>query len=69
MDAAIEIRDQHITNENLRETLGNYTAKIDAVSSYNYKLNDEDRAQFTLRLNEHIRANTLKASVVDSSRS
>ena len=58
MDAAIEIRDQHITNENLRETLGNYADKIDAVSSYNYKLNDEDRAQFILRLNENIRANS-----------
>ena len=50
------------------ETLGNYADKIDAVSSYNYKLNDEDRAQFTLRLNEHIRANTLNSAVVDSSR-
>ena len=34
MDAAIEIRDLHITNKNLRETLANYADKIDRVSSY-----------------------------------
>ncbi|MGB0259005.1 MAG: phosphate ABC transporter permease subunit PstC [Coraliomargarita sp.] len=68
MDAAIEIRDQHITNENLRETLSNYADKIDAVSSYNYKLNDEDRAQFILRLNENIRANSLNTAKVETGR-
>ena len=36
MDAAIEIRDLHVTNENLRTTLDNYAQKIDAVGSYNY---------------------------------
>ncbi len=68
MDTAIEIRDQHITNENLRETLGNYADKIDAVSSYNYKLNDQDRAQFILRLNENIRANSLNTAKVETGR-
>ena len=59
MDTAIEIRDLHVTNENLRTTLDNYAQKIDAVGSYNYKLNDEDRAQFILRLNDSISANSL----------
>ena len=44
MDTAIEIRDQHITNQNLRETLVNYADKIDRVSSYKYRFNAEDRA-------------------------
>ncbi len=59
MATAIEIRDQHITNENLRETLDNYADKIETVDHYNYKLNDEDRAHFTLRLNESIQTHPL----------
>ncbi|ADE55271.1 phosphate ABC transporter permease subunit PstC [Coraliomargarita akajimensis] len=59
MDTAIEIRDQHITNENLRATLSNYAAKIDAVSSFNYKLNSQDRAQFVLKLNEFNQQNSI----------
>ena len=64
MDAAIEIRDQHITNENLRETLRNYTNKIEAVDHYNYTLNDEDKALFILRLNESIQSNLLNQEQV-----
>ena len=64
MDVAIEIRDQHITNENLRDTLSNYAAKIDTVDSYKYKLNKEDRSAFILRLKEHIRANSLNTAQV-----
>lgn len=68
MDAAIEIRDQHITNQNLRETLENYADKLDAVSRYNYRLNDEDRARFILRLNEFNAANALQTETLAANR-
>ena len=60
MDAAIEIRDQHLTNQNLRTTLANYTAKITLVSDPDYALKSEDRAQFILRLNEYNSSNSLQ---------
>lgn len=60
MDAAIEVRDRYQTNENLRETLKGYAAKIETVSEPGYQLSSEDRAQFTLRLKESIRDNTLQ---------
>jgi phosphate transport system permease protein len=66
MDAAIEIRDQHITNENLRETLRNYANQIEQVDHYNYRLNDEARAQFILRLKDYIRANSLNTAKISS---
>jgi len=43
MEAAIEIRDQHLTNENLRETLANLDKKIHQVEQEDYRLTDEDR--------------------------
>ncbi|MDC3132298.1 phosphate ABC transporter permease subunit PstC, partial [Opitutae bacterium] len=46
MDAAIEIRDQQITNDNLQETLSNYAKKITDVEDYSFKLSEEDRAEF-----------------------
>ena len=52
MDLAIEVRDQHITNKNLRETLNNFAQKIEDVEKFNYQLNDVDRSQFILRLKE-----------------
>lgn len=52
MDLAIEVRDQHITNKNLRETLNNFAQKIEEVEKFNYQLNDVDRSQFILRLKE-----------------
>ena len=58
MDAAIEIRDQQITNDNLQETLDNYAQKITLVEDYSFKLNDEDRAEFILKLKENTRANS-----------
>jgi phosphate transport system permease protein len=61
MDAAIEIRDQYITNKNLRETLDTYAEKIEATNKYNYKLDDQDRALFILRLNEAIQSTRLQA--------
>jgi len=57
MDAAIEIRDQQITNDNLQETLDNYAQKITLVGDYSFKLSDEDRAEFILKLKENTRAN------------
>jgi len=58
MDAAIEIRDQQITNDNLQETLDNYAQKITLVGDYSFKLSDEDRAEFILKLKENTRANS-----------
>ena len=55
MDAAIEIRDQQITNDNLQETLDNYAQKITLVEDYSFKLSDEDRAEFILKLKENTR--------------
>lgn len=59
MDAAIEARDQHTTNENLRETLGNFTAQIADASKADYQLSDENRAKYALRLREYSRKNTI----------
>jgi phosphate transport system permease protein len=58
MDLAIAARDQHTTNENLRETLGNYTRRIEAVSRPGYTFTQEDRDKFALRLREFSRENT-----------
>jgi phosphate transport system permease protein len=58
MDAAIEIRDQQITNDNLQETLDNYAKKITLVEDYSFKLSDEDRAEFVLKLKDEIRENS-----------
>ena len=59
MDLAIEIRDQDITNQNLRETLNNFAEKISNVEKYNYVLSEVDRSQFILRLKEENLNNTL----------
>ena len=52
MDVAIEMRDQHTTNQNLATTLTNFGARIDNVENPNYTLNDEDFAKFSLLLRE-----------------
>ena len=52
MDVAIEMRDQHTTNQNLATTLTNFGARIDNVENQNYTLNDEDFAKFSLLLRE-----------------
>lgn len=59
MDVAIEIRDQHTTNENLRETVENYTQRITEIQSANYTFSKEDRAKYTLLLRDHSRDNSL----------
>ena len=43
MDAAIRIRDQHLTNQNLRETLANLDKKISQVEQADYQLSKDDR--------------------------
>lgn len=43
MDAAIQIRDQHLTNENLKETLANLDKKINQVEQADYQLVKDDR--------------------------
>jgi phosphate transport system permease protein len=58
MDLAIAARDQHTTNENLRETLGNYTQRIEQVGQSNYQFTQEDRNKYALRLREFSRENT-----------
>ena len=52
MDVAIEMRDQHTTNQNLATTLTNFGARIDNVENPDYTLNDEDFAKFSLLLRE-----------------
>lgn len=59
MDAAIEVRDRFITNENLRETVNNYTAEIEAVSRTDYAPEAEERTRHALRLKQYLRENTL----------
>ncbi|MGZ0656764.1 phosphate ABC transporter permease subunit PstC [Coraliomargarita sp. W4R72] len=58
MDLAIAARDQHTTNENLRETLENYTQSIKEINEPNHQFSDEDRAKYSLRLREFSRENT-----------
>jgi phosphate transport system permease protein len=48
MDVAIEVRDQHTTNQNLTTTLSNFDARIRNVENAAYQLNAEDLAKFTL---------------------
>ncbi len=50
MDVAIEIRDQHTTNQNLNETLENFAVRIANIKDPTYPLNDEDIAKFNLLL-------------------
>lgn len=52
MDVAIEIRDQHTTNENLRETVDNYEKRITEIKSDAYEFPSEDRAKYTLLLRD-----------------
>lgn len=52
MDVAIEMRDQHTTNQNLATTLTNFGGRIDNVENRDYTLNDEDFAKFSLLLRE-----------------
>ena len=59
MDLGIAARDQHTTNENLRETLGNYTEQIAAVSQPDFTFSDADRAKYAMRLQEYSRKNTI----------
>lgn len=59
MDVAIEVRDQHITNKNLSETVENYQARITEVRTAKYQWSDSDRAKYILTLREYSRQNTL----------
>ena len=68
MDAAIEIRDQQITNDNLQETLSNYAEKITDVEDYSFKLSEEDRAEFIFKLNEKVRARSFDADKLKTSK-
>jgi phosphate transport system permease protein len=52
MDVAIEIRDQHTTNQNLNETLVNFATRIERVKNTNTSLDGEDLAKFTLLLRD-----------------
>ena len=59
MDVAIEIRDQHITNKNLNETIENYRERIKQVRSPKYEWSESDRAKYTLTLRDYSRDNRL----------
>ena len=63
MDLGITARDQHTTNENLRETLGNYTERIAAVSQPGFTFSDADRAKYAMRLREYSRKNTISDEI------
>jgi phosphate transport system permease protein len=66
MDLAIEARDLHTTNENLRITLNNYTKRIEEIRKESYQFTEEDRAKYALRLREFSRENTTaEAQAVD----
>jgi len=57
MDAAIEARDQHTTNENLRTTLENYSDRIERIRDPGNSFTEEDRSKYMLRLREYARDN------------
>ncbi len=59
MDAAIEIRDQYLTNKNLKETLANLIKEIQKVEKAGYQLIDED----LIRLNHLSRKFNLPESL------
>lgn len=59
MDLAIEARDQNTTNENLQDTLDNFAKRIEEVKDPTYRLNEDSRASFSLRLLQYSRSNTL----------
>jgi phosphate transport system permease protein len=69
MDAAITIRDQHITNKNLKESLHNFAKKIASVEQFNYQLSESDRAQLILRLKEDILSNAADAEKIKANES
>ena len=69
MDAAIAVRDQHITNKNLRESLNNYAEKIASVEQFNYQISESDRAQLILRLKEDILSNAADAEKIKANES
>lgn len=62
MDVAIETRNQYTTNKNLRETLGNYEARIEALSRSNYVINEADRTEYEFLFNDYLRKNPLAAT-------
>lgn len=66
MDLGIAARDQHTTNENLRETLRNYTEQIAAVSQPDFTFSDADRAKYTMRLQEYSRKNTISNEISEA---
>lgn len=66
MDLGIAARDQHTTNENLRETLRNYTQQIAAVSQPDFTFSDADRAKYAMRLQEYSRKNTISDEISEA---
>ena len=66
MDLGIAARDQHTTNENLRETLRNYTEQIAAVSQPDFTFSDADRAKYAMRLQEYSRKNTISNEISEA---
>ena len=66
MDLGIAARDQHTTNENLRETLRNYSEQIAAVSQPDFTFSDADRAKYAMRLQEYSRKNTISDEISEA---
>jgi phosphate transport system permease protein len=59
MDASVEVRDRYITNENLRETVGNYTAEMETIRHADYRPGEEERLRHAQRLKQYMRENSL----------
>ena len=57
MDAAIEARDQHSTNENLRTTLENYSERMERIHDPDSAFTKEDKSKYLLRLREYAQDN------------
>jgi phosphate transport system permease protein len=61
MDSAVASRDQNATNQNLQDTLDNYATRIEEVKNPDYRLDEDSRASFSLRLLQYSRSNSLTA--------
>ena len=59
MDAAIQARDRHLTNENLRETLRNFEARMKRVERSGFEPSEKDRTKYALLLVETARNDDL----------
>jgi len=53
-EKAIALRDKHVTNENLRESIASVRRQIEAVRGKSGSLSEQERSRFVLRLREFV---------------